>query len=68
MERSASIPPSSKGKAAEKTMPAQSTEKLRLDQRATLPHCLPNSIEKAKAETAIETVASRRIPIRVASG
>ena len=68
MANSASIPPSSKGKAAEKTMPAQSTAKLRLDQRALAPHCRPSSIEKAKAEAAIVIVARRRIPTRAASG
>jgi hypothetical protein len=68
IESSASAAPSANGNAAEKTIPLQTTAKVRLDQRAVGPHCRETTT--AKASAAVETVAtaSRRIPSRAASG
>ena len=59
---SASAAPSAKGNAAEKTIPAQTTANVRLDQRAVGPHC--RETITANASAAVETVAtaSSRIP------
>ena len=66
--RSPSAAPSAKGKAAEKTIPAQTTANVRLDQRVVGPHCRQTTT--ANASAAVETVAtaSSRIPSSAASG
>ena len=70
-DHSASSPsaaPSANGNAAEKTIPAQTTANVRLDQRVAGPHSRQS--RTAKASDAVDTVAtaSMRIPNSAASG
>jgi hypothetical protein len=60
--------PSANGKAAERTIPAQTTAKLRLDQRAVGPHSRPSTTANASAASAIVATASSRMPSHAASG
>ena len=60
--------PSANGKAAEMTRPAQTTANVRLDQRATGPHCLQTTTANASAAIPIEMIASALIPNTAASG
>ncbi len=68
MASSASAKPSANGKAAERTIPAQTTAKLRLDQRVVGPHSCQSTAANASAASAIVATASRRIPNSAASG
>jgi hypothetical protein len=65
---SASAKPSANGNAAERTIPAQTTAKLRLDQRAVGPHSRQSTAANATAATAIVATARSRIPKSAASG
>ena len=60
--------PSANGKAAERTIPAQTTAKLRLDQRVVGPHSRQSTTANASAASAIVATASSRIPSSAASG
>ena len=46
----------------------QTTANVRLDQRASGPHCLQTTIANASAAMPIETIASALIPNTAASG
>ena len=65
---SASAAPSANGKAAETMIPAQTTAKVRLDQRARGPHSFQTRTAKASVAVAIVATASNRIPSAAASG
>ena len=65
---SASDAPSANGNAAERTMPAQTTANVRLDQRADGPHSFHTSTANASAADAIVATASSPIPSAPASG
>ena len=60
--------PRAKGNAAESTIPAQTTAKVRLDQRTVGPHSRPSTTANASAPSAIVATASSRIPRSAASG
>ncbi len=65
---SASAIPSANGNAAERTTPAQTTAKLRLDQRVVGPHSRQSTTANASAASAIVATASSLIPSTAASG
>ena len=66
--KSASATPSANGNAAERTIPAQTTANVRLDQRAVGPHSRPITTAKASAAVAIVATARSLIPRSAASG
>ena len=68
MASRASAIPSAKGNAAESTTPAQTTAKVRLDQRTVEPHSRPSTTANASAASAIVATARSRIPSSAASG
>ena len=65
---SAKAAPSANGNAAERTIPAQTTANVRLDQRAAGPHSRPTTTANASAAVDTVATASSRIPSSAASG
>ena len=68
MASRASAAPSANGNAAERTIPAQTTAKVRLDQRTAGPHWRPTTIANASAAVVTVATARSRIPSSAATG